>query len=327
MKGNSASSLQLTVRQRAAGMMRSGGGIVLAFILMFGIMCIVSPYFFAKNNLVALLKSAVTTALLAYAMTFTLIAGEIDLSISSVFAFAPMVACYCMVNGMSFLASTLIALALSMVLGLFNGFIVGFTKVPAFIVTLSTQRIIRGIVYLISGGQPITSRDPFFKTIGKAIGSGIFGFITWPILICVVITVILAVLLKRTIYGRKVYACGGNREAALFSGINTKKMVVSVFVLSAAVAAIAGILSAARLCQAQPTAGDAYESDAIAAAVLGGTSFTGGRGTILGTVIGALVLSLLQNGMNLLGVNYYWQLVIQGLLIIGAVYMDVAGRK
>ena len=134
-------------------------------------------------------------------------------------------------------------------------------------------------------------------------------------------------MLKRTVYGRKIYACGGNREAAIFSGVNTKTIIVTVFMLSAVIAALSGILSASRICQAQPVAGEGYEADAIAAAVLGGTSFTGGRGSIMGTVIGALVLALLQNGLNLLGVTYYWQLVVQGLLIIVAVYMDVAGRK
>lgn len=311
------------VRQKFGNVMRNGGGIVLAFIMMFLIMCFVSPYFFVQNNLVSLLKAAVTTALLAYAMTFTLIAGEIDLSISSVFALSAMIACWFMERGMNFFMALLVSLAFCAVVGLFNGVIAGFTKIPAFIITLSSQKIVRGIVYLISDGQPITHRDEIFK----AVGSGKLGFVTYPIIICIAVTILLAILLKRTIYGRKIYACGGNREAALFSGINTKSVVVSVYVLSAVIAGVAGILSAARLCQAQPTAGDTYESDAIAAAVLGGTSFTGGRGTIPGTVIGALTLALLKNGMNLLGVDYYWQLVIQGLLIIVAVYIDVAGRK
>lgn len=303
--------------------MRNGGGIVLAFIIMFIIMSFASPYFLTKNNLVSLLKSVVTTGLLAYAMTFTLIVGEIDLSISSIFAFAAMTCCYFMETGTSFFLGVLLALMLSMGFGLFNGFIISFTKVPAFIVTLAMQRVIRGVVYLISGGQPITSRNPVFEYLG----SGKVGIFTYPIIVLAILTIILTVILGRTIYGRKIYACGGNREAALFSGINTKAVVLSVFIISAVIAGIAGILSASRLSQAQPVAGDGYEADAIAAAVLGGTSFTGGRGSIPGTLVGALVLVLLQNGMNLLGVNFYWQLVIQGLLIIGAVYMDVAGRR
>lgn len=310
-------------RDRVGYIMRNGGGIVAAFIVMFVIMIFASPYFLTQNNLVSMLKSAVSTALLAYAMTFTLIAGEIDLSISSMFAFGAMICCWFMENGMSFAAATFVALILCMLLGVFNGFIVSFTKVPAFIVTLASQMSIRGVVYIISGGQPITSRNETFELIG---GGKIWVF-TYPIVILIIITIILAVLLKCTIYGRKIYACGGNREAALFSGINTRLIVLSVFVISAAIAGIAGILSASRLSQAQPVAGDGYEADAIAAAVLGGTSFTGGKGSIQGTIVGAMVLVLLQNGMNLLGVNFYWQLVIKGLLIIAAVYMDVAGRK
>lgn len=312
-----------SLKQRLAHFFRSGGGMVAVMLLMFVVMCFVSPYFLTKSNIVSLLKSAVSTALLAYAMTFVLIAGEIDLSISSMFALSAMVACYLMNRGLSFFPALLLTLLVAVVVGLFNGFIVGYTRIPAFIVTLATQRVIRGIVYLISGGQPITSREPTFA----AIGSQKIGLMTYPIAITIVITIILAILLKRTIYGRKIYACGGNREAAVFSGINAKRIVISVFVISAVVASLAGILSASRICQAQPVAGDGYEADAIAAAVLGGTSFTGGAGSIMGTAIGALVLALLQNGLNLIGVSYYWQLVVQGLLIIGAVYMDTAGRK
>lgn len=314
---------QINVRKQLGYIMRNGGGIVLAFIVMFIIMTFASPYFLTQNNLVSLLKSAVSTALLAYAMTFTLIAGEIDLSVSSMFAFGAMTCCWFMEGGMSFYISMGLALILCMILGCFNGVVVSCTRVPAFIVTLATQMSIRGIVYLISGGQPITSRNETFETLG----SGKVWIFTYPIIILIIITIILAVLLRSTIYGRKIYACGGNREAALFSGINTRVTVLSVFVLSALIAGLAGILSASRLAQAQPVAGDGYEADAIAAAVLGGTSFTGGRGSIQGTIVGAMVLVLLQNGMNLLGVNYYWQLVIQGLLIIIAVYMDVTGRK
>lgn len=310
-------------REKISYIMHNGGGIVAAFIVMFVVMIFASPYFLTQNNLVSMLKSAVSTALLAYAMTFTLIAGEIDLSISSMFAFGAMICCWFMENGMSFAMATAVALVLCMLLGIFNGFIVSFTKVPAFIVTLSSQMSIRGIVYIISGGQPITSHNETFELIGR----GKIWVFTYPIVILIIITIILAVLLKCTIYGRKIYACGGNREAALFSGINTRLIVLSVFVISAGIAGIAGILSASRLSQAQPVAGDGYEADAIAAAVLGGTSFTGGKGSIQGTIVGAMVLVLLQNGMNLLGVNFYWQLVIKGLLIIIAVYMDVAGRK
>lgn len=310
-------------REKISYIMHNGGGIVAAFIVMFIVMIFASPYFLTQNNLVSMLKSAVSTALLAYAMTFTLIAGEIDLSISSMFAFGAMICCWFMENGMSFAMATAVALVLCMLLGIFNGFIVSFTKVPAFIVTLSSQMSIRGIVYIISGGQPITSHNETFELIGR----GKIWVFTYPIVILIIITIILAVLLKCTIYGRKIYACGGNREAALFSGINTRLIVLSVFVISAGIAGIAGILSASRLSQAQPVAGDGYEADAIAAAVLGGTSFTGGKGSIQGTIVGAMVLVLLQNGMNLLGVNFYWQLVIKGLLIIIAVYMDVAGRK
>lgn len=311
------------MKQKLGGMLRNGGGIVIAFVLLFVIMCFASPYFFAKNNLIALMKSAVTTAFLAYAMTFTLIAGEIDLSISSIFAFGAMMCLYFMSVAVPVGWAILIAFVLCICFGTLNGLLVAYTTIPAFIITLSTQRIIRGVIYLVSGGQPIATKNAVFRELG----SGKFVGLTYPIIICIVISIILAILLKNTIWGRKVYACGGNRDAARFSGINTGSIVVSVYVLSAALACIAGILAAARIAQAQPTAGDGYESDAIAAAVLGGTSFTGGRGSIAGTVIGALVLALLQNGMNLLGVSYYWQLLIQGALIIVAVYIDTAGRK
>lgn len=294
-------------------------GILIAFAVMFVFMCVVSENFFTVMNFNNLLKQIVTNGLLAFALTYCLIIGEIDLSVGSVIAFAGVFMVKLLQWGLNFPAALLVTFLAAALIGCITGALVACTKIPAFIVTLAMQNIIRGAAYLISGGIPIKAKNELFYSFGNGKILGI------PNTVCVLILVIIvfSILLHRTIFGRHMYAIGGNRSAAVYAGIPVRRDVVVVYVLSAVLAILAGIMSASRIYQGQPTAGEGLECDAIAAAVLGGVSFNGGVGNAFGVVMGALVLGLMSNGLNLLGVSYYWQLLFKGILIIVAVFADV----
>jgi len=216
----------------------------------------------------------------------------------------------------------MIAMAAGVAIGVATGFVNGYltakVKLPAFIVTLGSFTYIRGLAYVISAGYPIVLTDPLFKFFGAG---GIVGIPT-PIFIMAFIYVITFFVLKYTMFGRHVYAIGGNEEAASLTGIKVGATLIKVYVISGLLSGLAGVVLAGRLYSGQPTAGVGFELDAIAAVILGGTSFTGGVGTIRGTIIGALIMGVLSNGLTLLNVSYYWQLVIKGAVIILAVLLD-----
>jgi ribose transport system permease protein len=202
--------------------------------------------------------------------------------------------------------------------GFVNGYLTAKVKLPAFIVTLGSFTYVRGLAYVISGGYPIVLTDPVFKFFGAG---DIVGIPT-PIFIMALIYIITFFVLKYTMFGRHVYAIGGNEEAASLTGIKVGATLIKVYVISGLLSGLAGVVLAGRLYSGQPTAGNGFELDAIAAVILGGTSFTGGVGTIRGTIIGALIMGVLSNGLTLLNVSYYWQLVIKGAVIILAVLLD-----
>ena len=294
------------------------GGIYLAFIGLFVIMAIASPIFLTKGNLTSLLKQAVTNSFVSFGMTYILISGEIDLSVGATYAFSGVLACMFINMGIPVPFAILMVMALCVFVGFVNGFITVKTRIPSFIVTLAMQNIIRGIAYITAGGTTVKAKNDMFKQLGNGT---LFG-INFSVYIVAVGGVILALVLSRTIFGRHLLATGGNQEAAVYSGINTSRVKIIAFIVCAVFAGIAGVMASARICQALASNGSGMEGDAIAACVLGGVSFSGGKGNIVGTVIGALTLALLTNGMYLLGINYYVQLVVQGVLIIGAVVLD-----
>ncbi len=299
------------------------GGILIALAVMVLVLSFLSPHFLTSTNMTNLLRQITTNALLAFGMTFCLICGEIDLSVGSTLALSGVMVITFLANGIPLVIAFPLTLLIGMLIGLLNGVLVTYTGMPAFIVTLAMQSVIRGFAYIISGnGRVKTTNDSLFQ-----FGNGSVGPIPMPTVLVIILAVCLGILLAKTIFGRHVYATGGNRSAAVYSGVNVIRTRILVFVLTGFLAALAGIIIAARINSGQAAAGDGTEGDAIAAAVLGGVSFTGGRGTIVGTIIGVLVIGVLNNGLNLLEVSYYWQLVCKGIIIMLAVYMDTVRRS
>jgi ribose transport system permease protein len=269
------------------------------------------------------LRQVCVNCFIAFGITCVLICGGIDLSVGSVVAAAGVIAVRCGNAGLPLIVCILVPLFFGAVIGFFNGFVISHTTLPAFIVTLSTQIIVRGISYILTGGQPAQSNNEAFNNMG--VGS-VFG-IPIPVVFVIGAFIILYFIMNRTSFGRHVYATGGNKEAARYAGVDTKWIQVRVFVISGVMAALAGIVLAARLYSGQPSVGEGFERDAIAASVLGGTSFNGGIGTLGGTMVGVLIIGVLNNGMNLLKINSYWQFVVKGIVILGAVYVDYLKKR
>jgi len=300
-------------------------GILIALVLFCVILSLSLDTFLTLDNILSVFRQVSINAILAFGMTCVLIVGGIDLSIGSIVATAGCLAVALMTTlHMDIIPALLLTMAFGVVCGLINGALSAFTKIPPFIITLATMKSIRGVGYILTSGKSLMSDNEVFNTIGNGL---IFDKLPIPIIIVAVLLIVTAILLGRTRFGRRMYAIGGNREAAIFTGVNVKKITLIVYVISGLFAAIAGILLASRVYSGQPTSGEGYEGDAIAAAVLGGTSFSGGIGTVGGTIIGALVMGILNNGMNLLGVPFYWQYVIKGIVIILAVYIDTIKEK
>ncbi len=298
-------------------------GVLIGFLLLSLALVFSTDKFLTIDNTVNILRQVSINAILAIGITCTLLTIGVDLSIGSTVAMSGVMAVTMISTGFPVAIACLAALAAGALAGLFNGFIISRTGMPAFIVTLATQNVIRGFAYVATGGQPITSSNETFNYIGN----GYVGPVPVPIIIMVVVAIVASIMLTKTKFGRHMYATGGNKEAAIYSGLHVKNIQMSVYIISGLLAALAGIMLAARMYSGQPTTGVGYEGDAVAAAVLGGTSFTGGVGTIGGTMIGALVIGVLNNGMNLLKIPYYYQLVVKGLVILGAVYVDTVKKR
>lgn len=298
-------------------------GILLALLCLCLVLTFTTDSFFDSKNILTVLRQICINALLAFGMTFVLIIGGIDLTVGSVVGASGVAVVMLMEAGVGMIPAIIMALLLGAVIGLINGTIISTTGMPAFIVTLSMQGVIRGVAYIITDGRSVASGNKVFTSMGNGY---LFG-IPNPIYIMVIVMAIVSVILYKTKFGRRMYAVGGNPLAARFSGIKIKSLTVKVYVISALLSALAGIILASRMFSGQPTAGQGYESDAIAAAVLGGTSFTGGVGTIGGTLIGALVIGVLNNGLNLLHISSYVQMVIKGIVIILAVGFDIIKNR
>lgn len=295
------------------------------FAFLFAVMALTSDFFLSTANLLNMLRQLSTNGILAVGMTFVLITGGIDLSVGSVLSFSAMVGCSLIQTGSPYpvVLSVAVSLAVGLGIGLVNGLLVARGGVPAFIVTLGTQLAAAGAALLMRNGSPI----PGLKDEYNVIGAGSLLGIPLPIIIFFAITLIGGFILKRTRFGRHIYAVGGNPLAARACGIKDRANVIWVYVISGLCAAIAGVVISARVRTATPLAGEGCELDAIAAAVLGGTSLTGGIGNIWGTLAGVLIIGLLNNGMDLLNIQSYIQDIIQGLIIVAAVYIDVNTNK
>lgn len=300
-------------------------GIVFVFLTLCVVLAIWTPTFLRPKNIINVLRQTSINGILSVGMTFVILTGGIDLSVGSILAFAGMVAARLSSNvfGVHPLYLALLFSVLSgLVLGAVNGSIVAKWRMPAFVVTLGMLSIARGITYIYTDGMPV----PDLSKPLIAIGQGLVLGIPLPVIIFGVVFAMSWVTLNKTKFGRYVYAVGGNEKSAKISGINTRLIVFLVYVISGLMSALGGLILTARTSAGLPQAGESYELDAIAAVVIGGTSLKGGEGSLLGTLLGAMILGVINNGLDILSVSSYYQQVIKGLIIIGAVLLD-SSRK
>lgn len=294
--------------------------IVLALVIF---LTIATPNFFSVNNLRNLVRQTSITGVVALGMTFVIISGGIDLSVGSILGVASILSAKFMAGGMPIYLAILLSLLVCTVLGVLNGIIIHDGKVPPFIATLGTMTAARGMVMLLSDARMIAGLPRSFTNFAQRNIIGLPAlFFVWLLII-----IVTYVVTTQTVFGRSVFAYGSNVEAARLSGINIRRITYAVYGISGLLSGVAGVLMTSRLANGIPTAGSGYELDAIAAAVVGGASLSGGSGTILGTVLGALLISIIQNGGNLLGINSFVLEIAVGVLIVVSVMIDQNRKK
>lgn len=290
----------------------------LVIIAMWVILAILSPYFLTYHNLFNLARQTDVTAIISVGMTFVIISGGIDLSVGSIVGVSSVVVSLLMVRGMAIPLAIFLTLLLSAVLGLINGIAIYDAKVPPFIATLGMMSAARGLALMFSQGRTITNIPRPFTQFAQATVLGIPSVF----LVAVIVAAVGIFILNRTQFGRNVYAIGSSKEVARLSGINMRTNTYGIYVLSAILSSLAGILMTSRLASGIPTSGQGDEMDAIASVVIGGASLAGAEGSILGTMIGALIMATLRNGFNLLGIDPFWMRIAIGILIVMAVFVD-----
>lgn len=311
-------------------------GAFLALIVLVVVISIISPDFRTADNFMTLMRQACFNGLIAFGMTCVILSDGIDLSVGSTFALSAIICAEMLINGVPAGIAIIVALIVGTALGMVSGILVTKGRLQPFIATLITMTAYRGIAMIITDGKPISRLSSsiesesgrfLFKMLAK--GNLEFGpaenpwfSIPIPVIILVVTLVIFWFILHKTTFGRKIYATGSNAKCANLVGVNTSKTKISVYAISGFLSALAGLIMISRLDSAQPTLGDGYELDAIAAVALGGTSMSGGRGKIIGTFAGVLIIAVLTNGMNILGVKSYYQEVIKAVVILVAVLSD-----
>jgi len=308
---------------------RKGKGAVLrSFALVFVIIAIIiimsfaSPVFMTSKNIINIIRQISINGIIAVGMTFVILTGGIDLSVGSVVAITSVICGYLLEQGTHWFLACLAAILISLIFGAFNGVMIAYVGFQPFIVTLATVTVGSGIALVFSDGKPFTIKNESFL----AIGQGYVGSIPIPIIILLFVVAIGIIVLKTTTFGRYVFAIGGNKNAAKLSGVRTRRVELMVYVISALCASIVGLILSARISSGQPTAGDGYELDAIAATAIGGTSMSGGVGSLTGTVFGFVILGLVTNSMNLLNINSFYQQIVKGMLIILAVFLDMTSK-
>lgn len=302
------------------GKILSKYGIYIAFVIMFAALSIASPVFLTTTNIINIFRQISVIGTISVGMTFIIITGGIDLAAGAVLALAAVVTTS-MVRTESTIpiaVAVICGLLVGVVCGVFSGFFVAKMQVQAFIATLATMTIARGICYVYTNGRPITG----LKAAYKFIGAGSVGPIPVPVIIYLTVVLIGIFFLNFTSFGRHVFAVGGNEKAAIVSGINAVRVKFICYVVSGLTSAIAGIILSARIQTGQPVAGNGYELDAITAVVIGGASLSGGKGSLVGAVVGMLLIGVMTNGLDLLNVSSYYQQVIKGVIILVAVLTD-----
>jgi ribose transport system permease protein len=304
---------------------RTNYGILIGLVAISLFVAFNSDVFLTQKNMLNVLRQVSTNLFLAAAMTMILIAGGIDLSVGSVMGFVGVVTASLIAWFRFPIAlSIAVGLAIGIGIGAINGFIISRTTLPPFIVTYSIASIFRGLAYVYTGAQPIRVTDTDYVNFG----AGYLGPIPLPVVYLIIVVTVVYIILSKTKLGRHIYAIGGNVKAAQYSGVNIKRVNMFIYMFAGLMAALAGIALSARMYSGQPKAGDGAEMDAIAAVVLGGSSMAGGAGKIGGTMIGVLIIGILGNGLNLMGIDSFWQMVLKGIVILVAVYVDyVKGLK
>lgn len=297
--------------------------IFVIFIALVVVLTILKPSFIQPSNLVNILKQASINGILAFGMMFVIIAGGFDMSVGSTVAFAGILAAMLGQGQYPLIVPLVVAMLAGLVVGIVNGVGVSVGDLPPFIMTLGTMTAVRGLALLTSDGKPVTGISDEYKAVAA---SSIFGVPMLAIFLVIVI-LICAFVLAKTVYGRRVYACGGNLQAARVSGINTTLIRISTFAIAGLLAGLSGFLMTSRVTIGQPTAAESYEMDAITACVVGGVSMSGGVGKPWGVVVGCLLITVITNGLDILGVSSHWQKIVKGVIIVLAVLIDVKGKR
>lgn len=304
----------------------SGSALVLLYILF----AILKPaQFMTQVNQINILHQVVTYSIVGFGITFCMVGGTADLSAGSTLGLAGMIVMWAIMKGVPVWLSFVITLVAGGIMGVINGISTQILGVIPFIATLGTQWVFRGLTYIVTDGYPIFAADIPNAAVAKqfeffgasrvgAVEGGFYG-IPVSVIIMIVLALFMGILMAKTAYGRKLYACGSNAEAARLSGINVVKTRMIMYILSGVMAAIAGVITASRASSAQPTAGVGYEFQAIVASTLGGVAMSGGEGGIPNTVVGSLIMGIMRNGLNVCGINTYWQQVVLGLLLVATV--------
>ena len=292
----------------------------IGLILLVVVISVLNTAFLDLSNLLNLLRQVSINGLIAFGMTFVILTGGIDLSVGSILALSSAFTAILITSGLDPIVALIVGVLGGFLLGVFNGVLVTFGSMAPFIATLATMTIFRGLTLVITDGNPITDLGDSY--LFQLFGKGYFFGIPVPAVTMIIVFIVLAIILQKTTFGRHTYAIGGNEVASKISGIKVNKVKILIYGISGLMSALAGAILTSRLNSAQPTAGTSYELDAIAAVVLGGTSLTGSKGRIVGTLIGVLIIGVLNNGLNLLGVSSFYQQVVKGIVILIAVLID-----
>ncbi|MDY0371306.1 MAG: ABC transporter permease [Sphaerochaetaceae bacterium] len=299
-------------------------GVFIGLILLMLFFSIKSRHFFSIPNFLNIARQTSITAIIAVGMTYVIIINGIDLSVGAIVGLAGVLCAVFITNlGMNPLLAIVLVLVVSAVIGLIIGATVAYIKIPPFIITLAMQQIVRGVAFVITSGYPVYLKNPLMNTIGR----GFFLGIPTPVYIMAVIFIAGGFMLHRMRLGRYIYAVGGNIQTARLSGIKVERVIVIVYILIAVFCGISGVILSGRLSSGTPNAGTGFEMDVIAATILGGTSFAGGEGTVFGTLIGALLMGVLSNGLNIMNVDPYIQMIIKGFVIFLAVFLSVINSR
>lgn len=295
-------------------------GSVIALLLLVVIIGSISPEFRTVNNFLSLLRQSSINGLIAFGMTFVILTDAIDLSVGSTLALTTALTAGMIVAGVPAGLAMMLSLVIGAALGVVSGLMVAKGRLQAFIATLITMTIYRGLTLIYTNGKPISNLgDNYALTF---IGRGQLFGIPFPVILFLAVFGVFTFILMKTTFGRKVYATGSNAKSAALAGVNIHRVKITVYAISGCMSALSGLILLSRLGSAQPTLGTGYELDAIASVALGGTSMSGGRGRIWGTLIGVLIIAVLNNGLNILGVSSYYQDVVKGLVILAAVLSD-----